>query len=309
MVSRIVRDQRPDGGGAAASLAPGQRRPARAPRSARAGKPGRPPVGVLVALGVFALLVVAAVAPSLVAPQSPLASDPANSFAGPSAEHWLGTDQLGRDQFSRLVHGARYSILLGIGATLIGLAGGIVLGVVAGYARGTWDRAITRLLDVLLAFPDVLVALVTITVLGPGEWSLIWAVGLGRIPGSARLVRGEVLRVRETGFVRSGIGLGLSPARLVVRHVLPNSLGPVLVHAVLGVGVSIIFGASLSFLGLGAVPPTPEWGLMLSEARQYLSIAPWVAIWPGLLITITVVSITVVGRFAQQRFITKRSSL
>lgn len=309
MVSRIVRDQRPDVGGAAASLAPGQRPPARAPRSAQAGKPGRPPVGVLVALGVFALLVVAAVAPSLVAPQSPLASDPANSFAGPSAEHWLGTDQLGRDQFSRLVHGARYSILLGIGATLIGLAGGIVLGVVAGYARGTWDRAITRLLDVLLAFPDVLVALVTITVLGPGEWSLIWAVGLGRIPGSARLVRGEVLRVRETGFVRSGIGLGLSPARLVVRHVLPNSLGPVLVHAVLGVGVSIIFGASLSFLGLGAVPPTPEWGLMLSEARQYLSIAPWVAIWPGLLITITVVSITVVGRFAQQRFITKRSSL
>ena len=309
MVSRIVRDQRPDGGGAVAPLAPGQRRPALAPRSARAGKPGRPPVGVLVALGVFALLVVAAVAPSLLAPQSPLASDPANSFAGPSAEHWLGTDQLGRDQFSRLVHGARYSILLGIGATLIGLTGGIVLGVVAGYARGTWDRAITRLLDVLLAFPDVLVALVTITVLGPGEWSLIWAVGLGRIPGSARLVRGEVLRVRETGFVRSGIGLGLSPARLVVRHVLPNSLGPVLVHAVLGVGVSIIFGASLSFLGLGAVPPTPEWGLMLSEARQYLSIAPWVAIWPGLLITITVVSITVVGRFAQQRFITKRSSL
>ncbi|MGO2141718.1 MAG: ABC transporter permease [Leucobacter sp.] len=294
MVSHIVREQRPAPGSAA--------RP-------RGSRQGRPPVGVLIAIGVFALLALAAVAPTLIAPQSPIASDPANSFAGPSAEHWLGTDQLGRDQFSRLVHGARYSILLGVGATLIGLAGGIVLGVIAGYARGTWDRAITRLLDVLLAFPDVLVALVTITVLGPGEWSLIWAVGLGRIPGSARLVRGEVLRVRETGFVRSGVGLGLSPARLVVRHVLPNSLGPVLVHAVLGVGVSIIFGASLSFLGLGAVPPTPEWGLMLSEARQYLSIAPWVAIWPGLFITITVVSITVVGRYAQQRFITKRSSL
>jgi peptide/nickel transport system permease protein len=172
-----------------------------------------------------------------------------------------------------------------------------------------WDRAITRFLDVLLAFPDVLVALVTITVLGPGEWSLIWAVGLGRIPGSARLVRGEVLRIRESGFVRAGVGLGLSPARLILRHVVPNSLGPVLVHAVLGVGVSIIFGASLSFLGLGAVPPTPEWGLMLSEARQYLSIAPWTAIWPGLFITVTVVSITVVGRWSQQRFIAKRSSL
>jgi peptide/nickel transport system permease protein len=146
-------------------------------------------------------------------------------------------------------------------------------------------------------------------VLGPGEWSLIWAVGLGRIPGSARLVRGEVLRIRESGFVRAGVGLGLSPARLILRHVVPNSLGPVLVHAVLGVGVSIIFGASLSFLGLGAVPPTPEWGLMLSEARQYLSIAPWTAIWPGLFITVTVVSITVVGRWSQQRFIAKRSSL
>ncbi|EYT52186.1 hypothetical protein H490_0113430 [Leucobacter sp. UCD-THU] len=118
-----------------------------------------------------------------------------------------------------------------------------------------------------------------------------------------------MLRIRESGFVRAGVGLGLSPARLILRHVVPNSLGPVLVHAVLGVGVSIIFGASLSFLGLGAVPPTPEWGLMLSEARQYLSIAPWTAIWPGLFITVTVVSITVVGRWSQQRFIAKRSSL
>lgn len=268
-----------------------------------------PPLGVLLALVIFLLLVVAAVVPSVFSGQDPYASNPADAFAAPSAEHWLGTDQLGRDQFTRLVYGARYSILLGVGATLIGLVGGIVLGVLAGYARGTWDRVITRFLDVLLAFPDVLVALVTITVLGPGEWSLIWAVGLGRIPGSARLVRGEVLRIRESGFVRSGIGLGLHPARLIIRHVVPNSLGPVLVHAVLGVGVSIIFGASLSFLGLGAVPPTPEWGLMLSEARQYLSIAPWIAIWPGLLITVTVVSITVVGRWFQQRFITKRSSL
>lgn len=268
-----------------------------------------PPLGVLLALVIFLLLVVAAIVPSVFSGQDPYASNPADAFAAPNAEHWLGTDQLGRDQFTRLVYGARYSILLGVGATLIGLVGGIVLGVLAGYARGTWDRVITRFLDVLLAFPDVLVALVTITVLGPGEWSLIWAVGLGRIPGSARLVRGEVLRIRESGFVRSGIGLGLHPARLIIRHVVPNSLGPVLVHAVLGVGVSIIFGASLSFLGLGAVPPTPEWGLMLSEARQYLSIAPWIAIWPGLLITVTVVSITVVGRWFQQRFITKRSSL
>ena len=268
-----------------------------------------PPLGVLVALVIFLLLVVAAIVPSVFSGQDPYASNPADAFAAPSAEHWLGTDQLGRDQFTRLIYGARYSILLGVGATLIGLVGGIVLGVLAGYARGTWDRVITRFLDVLLAFPDVLVALVTITVLGPGEWSLIWAVGLGRIPGSARLVRGEVLRIRESGFVRSGIGLGLHPARLIIRHVVPNSLGPVLVHAVLGVGVSIIFGASLSFLGLGAVPRGAVAGLLLSGARRSRRRPPRRGPWAGPLITVTVVSITVVGRWFQQRFITKRSSL
>ena len=268
-----------------------------------------PPLGVAIAIVVFAVLLVQAMLPGIFTSQDPLASDPANSFAEPSAAHWLGTDQLGRDLFTRLVYGARYSIFLGVGATLIGLLGGVLLGVLAGYARGSWDRVVTRFLDVLLAFPEVLVALVAITVLGPGEASLIWAVGLGRIPGAARLVRGEVLRIRESGFVRQAVGLGLKPGTVVVRHVIPNSLGPVLIHSVLGVGVSIIFGASLSFLGLGSLPPTPEWGLMLSESRQYLSIAPWISIWPGLCITATVVSITVVGRWAQQRFIAKRSSL
>ncbi|KIP51680.1 ABC transporter permease [Leucobacter komagatae] len=280
----------------------------RQPRQPR-GRGTFAPVGVLIAFVVFALLVLAALAPWLFTQHDPIASDPRNAFASPSAEHWLGTDQIGRDLFSRLVHGARYSISLGVFATLIGLVGGVILGVLAGYTRGIWDRAITRFLDVLLAFPDVLVALVTITVLGPGEWSLIWAVGLGRLPGAARLVRGEVLRIKQSGFVRAGVGIGLTQRQLVLRHIVPNSLGSVLVSSVLGVGVSIIFGASLSFLGLGSVPPTPEWGLMLSEARQYLSISPWTAIWPGIFITITVVSITVIGRWAQQRFIAKRSSL
>lgn len=266
-------------------------------------------IGVTIAAAVFGVLLVAAIWPQLFTSYDPVASAPAKALQGPSAEHWLGTDQLGRDLLSRLVYGARYSITLGIGATVIGLVGGVVIGAISGYARGWLDRVVTRLLDVLLAFPEVLIALITITVLGPGEWSVLWAVGIGRIPASARLVRAEVLRIRNSGFVASGIGLGLSPARIIARHVVPNSLGPVLVNAVLGVGVSIIFGASLSFLGLGAVPPTPEWGLMLSEARQYLGIAPWIAIWPGLFITITVVSITVTGRWAQQRFLSRRSSL
>ncbi|WP_053383137.1 ABC transporter permease [Leucobacter celer] len=270
---------------------------------------GVPPFGVLLAMVVFALLLVAAVAPGLFATHDPLFGRPADALQPASAAHWLGTDQLGRDLYSRIVHGAFYSISLGIGATLIGLLGGILLGVVAGYASGILDRVITRFLDILLAFPEVMIALLTITILGPGQWSLIWAVGLGRIPGAARLVRAQVLQVRGSGFVASGLALGLRPSVLVTRHVVPNSLGPVLVSSVLGVGVSIIFGAALSFLGLGSVPPTPEWGLMLSEARQYLSIAPWIAVWPGVFITVTVISVTVTGRYLQQRFVSKRSSL
>lgn len=269
----------------------------------------RIPVGVVVALVVIGVLVVAAVAPGLLTTQDPLASDPADAFAPPSAEHWLGTDQLGRDLYSRLVYGAWYSLSLGVGATVIAVAGGILLGVIAGYARGITDRVVSRGLDVLLAFPEVLVALVAIAVLGPGQASVIWAVGLGRIPGSARLVRSQVLQVRQSGYVGSAVTLGLSPLRLIARHVVPNSLGPVLVNAVLGVGVSIIFGAALSFLGLGAVPPTPEWGLVLAESRQYLSIAPALSIWPGICITVTVVAITVAGRWAQQRYVSRRSSL
>jgi peptide/nickel transport system permease protein len=262
---------------------------------------GVPPFGVLLAMVVFALLLVAAVAPGLFATHDPLFGRPADALQPASAAHWLGTDQLGRDLYSRIVHGAFYSISLGIGATLIGLLGGILLGVVAGYASGILDRVITRFLDILLAFPEVMIALLTITILGPGQWSLIWAVGLGRIPGAARLVRAQVLQVRGSGFVASGLALGLRPSVLVTRHVVPNSLGPVLVSSVLG--------AALSFLGLGSVPPTPEWGLMLSEARQYLSIAPWIAVWPGVFITVTVISVTVTGRYLQQRFVSKRSSL
>ncbi|MDQ1123445.1 ABC transporter permease [Microbacterium trichothecenolyticum] len=280
-----------------------------APHAATPRRFDRVPVGVIAAFVVIAALVAAAVAPGLLATQDPLASDPADAFAPPSAAHWLGTDQLGRDLYSRLVHGAWYSLSLGVGATVIALAGGVLLGVIAGYTRGITDRIVSRGLDVLLAFPEVLVALVAIAVLGPGQASVIWAVGLGRIPGAARLVRSQVLQVRQSGYVGSAVTLGLPPVRLVARHVVPNSLGPVLVSAVLGVGVSIIFGAALSFLGLGAVPPTPEWGLMLAESRQYLSIAPALSIWPGLFITASVVAITVAGRWAQQRFVSRRSSL
>ncbi len=268
-----------------------------------------PPVGVWLSFVVLALLIVAAVLPNVFAPGDPMYGKPADSFEPPSAAHWFGTDQLGRDLFTRVIHGAWYSLSLGIGATLISLVGGIVIGVAAGYSRGIVDRILSRLLDVLLAFPEVLLALIIITILGPGDWNVILAIGIGRLPGSARLVRAQVIQVRESGYVRSGVALGLPLRRLVLRHVIPNSLGPVLVASVIGVGTSIIFGAALSFLGLGALPPTPEWGLMLSEARQYLSLAPWIGIWPGAFITLAVIVVTVSGRWLQQRFVSKRSSL
>ncbi|WP_447648207.1 ABC transporter permease [Microbacterium forte] len=277
--------------------------------AAAGGRRALPSPGVITAMIVLAALLIVGVIPGAFTSFDPLQASPASALQAPSAEHLFGTDQLGRDVFARVLYGAQYSLSLGLLATAIGLVGGILLGVVAGYSKGIADRAISRFLDILLAFPEVLLALILITILGPGMSSVIWAVGIGRIPGAARLVRSQVLQVRGSSYVSSAVGLGLRRWTVVARHVVPNSLGPVLVNSVLGVGVCIIFGASLSFLGLGAVPPTPEWGLMLSEARQYLSLAPWISIWPGLFITLTVVSVTVTGRWWQQQVVSRRSSL
>ncbi|MGH8956000.1 MAG: ABC transporter permease [Microbacterium sp.] len=277
--------------------------------AAAGGRRALPSPGVITAMIVLAALLIVGVIPGAFTSFDPLQASPASALQAPSAEHLFGTDQLGRDVFARVLYGAQYSLSLGLLATAIGLVGGILLGVVAGYSKGIADRAISRFLDILLAFPEVLLALILITILGPGMSSVIWAVGIGRIPGAARLVRSQVLQARGSSYVSSAVGLGLRRWTVVARHVVPNSLGPVLVNSVLGVGVCIIFGASLSFLGLGAVPPTPEWGLMLSEARQYLSLAPWISIWPGLFITLTVVSVTVTGRWWQQQVVSRRSSL
>jgi peptide/nickel transport system permease protein len=260
-------------------------------------------------MAVVALLVVAAFFPALLTPYDPLQGQAADSLQPPSPRHWMGTDQIGRDIFSRVIAGARYSLSLGFGAAAVSTVGGIIVGTIAGSLRGFAGHVAARTLDVFLAFPEVLLALITIAVVGPGQISVILAVGLGSIPGSARLVRSQVLRVRHEDFVRHATELGLSRAQVLFRHVTPNSLGPALVTAVLHVGTAIIFGAALSFLGMGAVPPTPEWGLMLSQGRQYLSLAPWVGVFPGLFITITVISVTVTGRWLQQRFVNRRESL
>jgi len=248
-------------------------------------------------------IVLLAVFPGLLAQADPFAADPSASLEPPSATHPFGTDQLGRDVLARVVYGARTSLLLGIGAVLVSLVGGIVLGVLAGLSRGALDRILTRILDILFAFPDLLIAIVLVALLGVSLPTLLIAIGIGAIPGYARILRGQVQLVRSAGYVEAARGLGVPGFVVATRHVIPNAIGPLLVLATIGVGTAIIAGSALSFVGLGAQPPTPEWGLMLAESRNYMAFAPWLGIWPGVFLAVTIISINVVGRWLQRRFI------
>jgi len=261
------------------------------------------PVGFVLAGAVLLLLIAMAVAPGLFTSVDPLRTDPLAAFQPPSAEFLFGTDQLGRDQFARVVYGARLSLGMGFGATIIGLSAGLLLGLLAGLSRGWVDRVLSRIIDVLYAFPEMLLAIIAIAVLGTGFSTLLLAIGIGSIPSYARVLRSQVLQVRSSGYAEAAITLGQRPALIAWRHVLPNSIGPALVLATIGVGTAIIFGSALSFVGLGAQPPTPEWGLMLSDSRNYLTLAPWLALWPGVFLAATVISVTVIGRWLQRRFV------
>lgn len=252
---------------------------------------------------VLLAVIVLAVAPGLFATADPLETDPRAVLQPPGGEHLMGTDQLGRDVYSRIVYGARSSLVLGIGATLVALTGGLIIGIAAGLSRGAVDRVLSRGLDILFAFPDLLIAIVAIAILGTGLPTLLIAIGIGAIPGYARILRSQVKVVRTAGYVEASVGLGKPVGYVVARRVLPNSVGPLLVLATIGVGTAIISGAALSFVGLGATPPTPEWGLMLAESRNYLSLAPWLGIWPGIFLAVTVIAVNVVGRHLQRRYV------
>ncbi|WP_436520319.1 ABC transporter permease [Actinoplanes sp. HUAS TT8] len=266
------------------------------PRGLRLTRPG-------VALaGLFLVLALTAAAwPSLFA-GDPLAADPLHVLEGPSAGHWFGTDQLGRDVFARVVHGARHSLSIGVAATLIAVGSGILLGLIAGLSHKIADEALSRSFDALSAFPLVLLALLFIAIAGTGTTSLIVAIGLSLVPHFARVVRAQTFVVRRAAYVTHAVAFGTSRSRLVLRHVLPNVLGPVPVLAVLGLGEAILLAAGLSFLGMGPQPPSPEWGAMISEGRGYLHIAWWASVLPGAVVTATIIALTVVGRFFQRRF-------
>lgn len=257
----------------------------------------------------FLLLVATAtIWPHFVTAADPLLADPLQAQLPPSIEHWFGTDHLGRDVFSRVVYGARYSILIGVSAIAIAALAGSLLGLVAGLACGAVDELISRFLDVVSSFPDLLLALVLISFTGPGTVNLIFALGVASVPRFARVVRAQTFVIARSGYVEQAKTFGLSRFTLVTRHVLPHAIAQVPILATIGLGSTIIQAAGLSFLGMGPQPPTPEWGAMLAEARNYLRVAWWIGIWPGLAITLTVIAISILGKRWQLAFEGRRQA-
>jgi ABC-type dipeptide/oligopeptide/nickel transport system permease subunit len=252
------------------------------------------PVAVAGGVVVIALIVVAIAAP-YIAPYDPMHQDLAKSMAGPSMAHLAGTDVHGRDIFSRIIHGTRISLRIGFLGMLLGCVVGVVLGLLSGYYGGWTDTVIMRVLDVQLAFPGLLVAICIIAIIGPGLENVIVAVGIFSVPLFARVTRGQVLSLKGQEFIVAARMMGAQDGRIMLNHLLPNAVAPLLVLCTLRIATAILTAASLSFLGLGAQPPTPEWGAMLSDGRAYLSIAPHVATTPGLAILITVLAFNLLG--------------
>jgi peptide/nickel transport system permease protein len=237
----------------------------------------------------------AALAGPLLVGVDPAAQDLAQRLDGPSWAHWFGLDELGRDIFSRVLAGARISLIVGVVVVSVSSAFGTLLGSVAGYFGGRVDEAISRIIDILLAFPGLLLAIAVVAVLGPSLTNVVFALSLIGWVGYARLVRGQVLRAREFEFVQAARALGATTSRILIRHVIPTALPAVMVQATLGMGGAILSEASLSFLGLGVQPPTPSWGTMLNAGRTHLLDAPHLTIFPGLAIAVLVLGFNFLG--------------
>lgn len=264
--------------------------------------PGAFPLTIWSALFCLLLVALAVIAPGWLSSGDPLLADPVNAQLPPSAQHWLGTDQLGRDLLTRVIYGSRYSMLISIAAMGLAVVLGTLLGLVAALARGVVDEMLSRAVDVISAFPDLLLALMLIAFTGPGTNNLIIALGVASIPRFARVVRAQTFSVMHSGYVEQARTFGLSRFTLITRHILPHAIAQVPALATLGLGTAIIGTAGLSFLGMGPQPPTAEWGLMLAEGRNYLRNAWWIAVWPGVFITLTVVAVNTLGRYWQRRF-------
>jgi peptide/nickel transport system permease protein len=244
---------------------------------------------------ILATLVLMAIAAPLLTAYDPVSQELGRALERPSVAHPFGTDHLGRDILSRILHGARISLFIGVMGVALGLIVGVPLGLVSGYFGGWVDIIVQRIADVMLAFPAILLALSLVAVLGVGLQNVIIAVGISVVPIFMRLARGSVLSIREQTYVEAARALGGTDLRIIRSHVLPNSLAPLIVQATLSVGITILIAAGLGFLGLGVQPPTPEWGSMLGEGRQYIFNASYMATFPGVAIAISVLAFNLVG--------------
>ena len=244
---------------------------------------------------VLLALVMAAVAAPLIAPYGPAAPDYDNVLAGPSWQHLCGTDTFGRDIFSRILWGGRISLSVGFVSVALGGLVGVALGLAAGFFGGVLDSLIMRVMDVLLAFPGILLAIGVVALLGPGIDNVIYAIAVFSVPVFARLVRGSALALKQTLYVQAARAIGVRAPLLMLRHILPGTLPSVIVYASLRVGTSILTASALSFIGLGAPPPSPEWGTMLAEGRSYLGVADQIMLFPGLAIFVTVLAFNLLG--------------
>ena len=249
----------------------------------------------LIGAGIVLFFIVLAVFGPMIAPQGINEQELTKRLLAPSSQHWFGTDDFGRDIFSRVVHGARISLWVGFFAVILSVIVGSVLGIVAGY-YGKWiDTIISRIFDIMLAFPSILLAIAVVAVLGPSLQNALIAIAIINVPNFGRLIRSKVLSVKEEEYIVAAKAIGMRDIRILFSHILPNSVTPVIVQGTLAIATAIIEAAALGFLGLGAQAPAPEWGKMLADARIYLLNAPWTMIFPGLAIMLTVLGFNLMG--------------
>ena len=252
--------------------------------------------GIGIAAGGFlVLIVIVALLAPWITPFDVAAQNLSNANAAPGWPHLMGTDEFGRDVFSRVIYGARTSLSVSATAIGISVSVGMVLGAAAGYAGGMFERAVMTVVDLTWSFPDILIALIFVAILGPGLTSTTFAIAIAYLAQFTRLTRAQIVRLKSETFVEATINLGATPAHIVLRHLLPNALGPVIIVGMLAVGDGIVLEATLGFFGLGAQPPTPSWGAMMSSGTAQLFIAPWVIIFPGVAVAITVIAVNLFG--------------
>lgn len=248
-----------------------------------------------IGVGLLSIFLFLAVFGPLLAPYGENEQSPSDSLVSPSADHWLGTDRLGRDVFSRVIYGARISVSIGLIAVGVGLAIGAPLGLIAGYLGGWWDEAIMRFCDGWVAFPSLILLLGIVAILGPGTTNVMIAIGLNSFPVYSRLVRAQTLSVNERDYVLAAHALGASHGRIMVRQVLPNVVQPVIVQGSLAVGTAVLAEAGLSFLGVGVKPPTATWGVIIQDGFAVIRVNPWVSIAPGIAIALFVLAVNLLG--------------